>query len=97
MLPPPADALDKRLRQLQPWGVILWPSFLIAGLASGVFFAFVDPLHLRDISLADIVLSRGLGYTLGFFLFWAITAASSAVTWYLLRPLAPSDDEEPLG
>ncbi|NIJ69593.1 hypothetical protein [Xanthomonas sp. 60] len=97
MLPPPADALDKRLRQLEPWGVILWPSFLIAGLASVIFFAFVDPLRLRDISFADIALSRGLGYTLGFFLFWAITAVSSAVTWYLLRPLAPSDDEEPLG
>lgn len=97
MLPPPADALDKRLRRLQPWGVILWPSFLIAGLASVIFFAFVDPLRLRDISFADIALSRGLGYTLGFFLFWAITAVSSAVTWHLLRPLAPSDDEEPLG
>lgn len=97
MLPPPADAPDKRLRRLQPWGVILWPSFLIAGLASVIFFAFVDPLRLRDISFADIALSRGLGYTLGFFLFWAITAVSSAVTWYLWRPLAPSDDEEPLG
>lgn len=88
---------DERLRRLQPWGVVLWPSFIAAGLACMVFFAFVDPLRLRDISFADIAVSRGLGYTLGFFFFWAVTAASSAVTWYLLRPLAPGDDEEPFG
>ena len=31
-------------------------------------------------------ISRGLGYALGFFAFWAATASSSLFTWILLRP-----------
>lgn len=93
----PTSALQRqRQRRLLHWGVILWPSFIAAGLASMVFFAFVDPLRLQDITFAGAALSRELGYSLGFFLFWLLTAASSAVTWYLLRPLR-SDDELPLG
>ena len=94
---PPIDPTPTQRQRLQQWGVILWPSFIAAGLATLVFFAFVDPLRLRDISFADIPLSRELGYTLGFFLFWALTTASSAVTWYLLRPLPADADEVPLG
>ena len=33
-------------------GAILWPSFFAAGVATMVFFAFVDPLALRDIGLS---------------------------------------------
>jgi hypothetical protein len=34
----------------------------------------------------------------GFFMFWAVTALSSAITGYLLRPMpADADDELPLG
>jgi len=44
------------------------------------------------------VISRELGYTAGFFMFWAVTALSSAVTGYLLRPMGDGDDDElPLG
>ena len=34
----------------------------------------------------DLAISRELGYTLGFFMFWLATAASSLFTWILLRP-----------
>ena len=34
----------------------------------------------------DLSMSRELGYTLGFFMFWLATAASSLFTWILLRP-----------
>ena len=51
-----------------------------------VFFAFVDPLALRDMTFPDIEISRGLGYSIGFFMFWLATAASSLFTWILLRP-----------
>lgn len=92
--PPP----PRTYRRLQPWGVILWPSFVAAGLASVVFFAFVDPLQLGRISFPGQVGSREFGYTVGFFMFWSVTAASSAVTWYLLRPLAEDhNDDVPLG
>lgn len=92
------DPPGGRRRQLiQQWGTILWPSFVVAGAASVLFFAFVDPLQLRAISFPEHALSRELGYTLGFFMFWAVTATASGMTWYLLRPLARDDDDVPLG
>ena len=67
-------------------GAILWPSFFAAGVATMLFFAFVDPLALRDISMPHLDISRTGGYTIAFFLFWAATAGSSLFTWILLRP-----------
>ncbi len=67
-------------------GAVLWPSFFSAAVSTMVFFAIVDPLQLRDITFPDIEISRGLGYTIAFFMFWVATAASSLFTWILLRP-----------
>jgi hypothetical protein len=94
-LPDPADVerasaqpgFDHPPRPLaQRIGAILWPSFFAAGVATMVFFAFVDPLALRDISLPRLEIGREAGYTIAFFLFWAATAGSSLFTWILLRP-----------
>ena len=70
----------------QRLGAILWPSFFAAGVATMAFFAFVDPLLLRDLTFPQLEISRGVGYTIGFFVFWACTAGSSLFTWILLRP-----------
>ena len=67
-------------------GAIAWPSFFAAGVATMVFFAFVDPLALRDMTFPGVELSRSMGYSIGFFMFWLATAASSLFTWVLLRP-----------
>ena len=67
-------------------GAIAWPSFFAAGVSTMVFFAFVDPLVLRDMTLPGLPMTRELGYTLGFFVFWLATASSSLFTWILLRP-----------
>ncbi|TBR09844.1 MAG: hypothetical protein EPO46_08660 [Lysobacter sp.] len=67
-------------------GAILWPSFFAAGVATMVFFAYVDPLVLRDMTFPQLTLTRELGYTVGFFTFWLATSASSLFTWILLRP-----------
>src|SRR5690606_8867084 len=67
-------------------GAILWPSFFAAGVCTMVFFAFIDPIELRDMTFPGLPLTRGLGYTIGFFMFWVATAASSLFTWILLRP-----------
>ena len=75
-------------------GAILWPSFFAAGVATMVCFAFVDPLLLRDMTFPQLPLSRGLGYTIGFFAFWGATAGASTFTWLLLRP--PSRFDRPL-
>jgi len=72
----------------QRLGAIAWPSFFAAGVSTMVFFAFVDPLALRDITWPTLKLSRELGYTIGFFMFWLATASSSLFTWILLRPAA---------
>jgi hypothetical protein len=68
-----------------------------------VFFALVDPDDLREITWADLELSRMAGYTIGFFMFWACTFASSLFTWMLLRtPIQgrrrgqPLDGNEPV-
>ncbi|KFN45011.1 hypothetical protein [Arenimonas oryziterrae] len=71
---------------VQRIGAILWPSFFSAGVGTAVFFAFVDPLQLRDITFPEVAISREAGYTIAFFLFWAATAGSSLFTWILLRP-----------
>ena len=71
---------------LQRFGAILWPSFFAAGVATMVFFALVDPDDLREITWAELELSREGGYTIGFFMFWSCTAASSLFTWLLLNP-----------
>jgi hypothetical protein len=77
---PPPRPLVQRL------GAILWPSFFAAAMATVVFFVFVDPLLLRDMTFPELEISRQGGYTLAFFMFWAATASSSLFTWILLRP-----------
>ena len=84
---PARPAADHPPRPMvQRIGAILWPSFFAAGVATMVFFDFVDPLQLRDMTFPELDISRGLGYTIGFFAFWAATASSSLFTWILLRP-----------
>lgn len=78
---PPRPPMTQRV------GAILWPSFFSACIATMVFFAFVDPLALRDITFPELRISREMGYSVAFFLFWAATASSSLFTWLLLlRP-----------
>ena len=77
-------------------GAILWPSFFAAGVCTMVFFAFVDPLVLRDMTFPGLPMTRGLGYSIGFFMFWSATAASSLFTWLLLRPASRFNRAMPL-
>ena len=87
MIHAPQESFDHPPRPLaQRLGAILWPSFFAAGVCTVVFFAFVDPLELRDMTFPRFDLSRGVGYTFGFFMFWLATASSSLFTWILLRP-----------
>ena len=69
----------------QRLGAILWPSFFAAGVATMVFFAFVDPVALRDATFPSLQIDRELGYTLGFFAFWIATGSASTFTWLLLK------------
>ena len=82
----PADAPADAQPRAQVLGAILWPSFFAAGVATMLLFAHFDPLDLRDLIFPDLEIDRGTAYTIGFFLLWACTAASSLFTWLLLRP-----------
>nr|WP_322996945.1 hypothetical protein [Castellaniella sp.] len=74
---------------------ILWPSFLMAGIVSGVVFVLVDPLDL--VFLGELRANRLTVYTLGFFLFWIMTALSSALTLRLApRGVILDDFGDPL-
>ncbi|MBW7925947.1 MAG: hypothetical protein H3C59_14575 [Burkholderiaceae bacterium] len=61
---------------------VLWPAFLMAIVAEGIFFSMIDPRELRVV--ADWLReSRVAAYTVAFFVFWALFAASSGITWFL--------------
>ena len=93
--PEPFDHPPRPL--VQRVGAVLWPSFFAAGVATMVFFANVDPLELAGISFSDLDVSRELGYSIGFFMFWACTASSSLFTWLLLRPRSRFNPRPPSG
>ncbi len=63
---------------------ILWPSFIVAGIATGVFFTLFDPTDLRFFD-REIALTRTAVYSVGFFLFWVFAAGSSALTCFFQR------------
>lgn len=75
----------KEIPRVQLVSAILWPSFLLAGMATSVFFTFLDPVRIFDYE-GEAPLSRMAAYSLGFFLFWLLCAASSAASAYFLRP-----------
>ena len=63
---------------------ILWPAFLVAGMADGLVFSLFDPQDLHVFG-EPVNLGRTAVYSIGFFLFWAFAAASSALTCLLQR------------
>lgn len=63
---------------------ILWPSFIVVGVAEAVFFTLFDPSDLAIFG-ESLELSRLAVYSVGFFLFWLFAAASSAFTCFLQR------------
>ncbi|MBT3430434.1 MAG: hypothetical protein HN428_08395 [Proteobacteria bacterium] len=65
---------------------VLWPSFVMAGLAAMVFFAIFDPFTLMAPTWFPN-LSRLAAYGVGFFMFWALTASSCLLTCFFQRPL----------
>jgi len=64
---------------------VLWPSFLTSGVATILFFVTFDPQVILMASGYESV-SRLGGYTIGFFLFWLLTASTCAMTCYFQRP-----------
>ena len=88
----PISDLDERPRtrqRIRVLGAVLWPSFLVAIAATGIFFANIDPATLRAQTLPNWEISRQAGYTVGFLMFWAVCGASSALTLFLTSTPTP--------
>lgn len=60
---------------------VLWPSFIVAIIASGAFFSAFNPSDLVPFNL-DIDISPIAAYSIGFFLFWLLAFLSSFGTLY---------------
>ena len=72
---------------------VLWPSFLTAGVATILFFTAFDPQTLMAISGYGQI-SRLGGYTIGFFMFWFLTASTCVLTCYFQRPCNTSSESD---
>ena len=60
---------------------VLWPSFMVAIVATGLFFSAFDPDDLYLFG-DQIELSRMGIYSVGFLLFWLVSAISGIGTLY---------------
>ncbi len=69
------------LPKLQMYIVVLWPSFMAAIIATGLFFSAFDPKNLTPFDIDPDINRLGI-YTIGFFVFWGLTALSSLGTLY---------------
>ena len=73
------NGLKQRPTKWQVISITLWLSFLLAGIATGIFFSLVDPESLGScVRLPEI--SRMAAYSIGFFLFWLLTFLSGYIT-----------------
>ena len=81
---------------------VLWPSFVVGGAAEAIFFTVINPQELYLFG-EPVEMGSLATYSIGFFLFWAVAAASSAFTVFLQKsaeeinrcPLEPT--ERPVG
>lgn len=60
---------------------VLWPSFLVAIVATGLFFSAFDPADLYPFG-EDTEVSRLGIYSIGFLFFWLISTISGIGTLY---------------
>lgn len=69
---------------MMKWIQVLWPSFLVAGVAEVLFFTVINPQELYFFG-ERVEFSLVATYSIGFFAFWMICAASSLLTIFLQR------------
>ena len=63
----------------------LWLSFIMAGIATGVFFSAIDPMELKYcVDFPEV--NRTTAYSIGFLLFWLLTASSSLLVMFFIYP-----------
>lgn len=78
-------------RNRQAMAIVVWISFLVAGVGTMLFFAVFDPVELSVMFDEDLEIGREAGYAAGFFFFWFISFTCAALTAWLVRT-APKRD-----
>lgn len=63
---------------------ILWPAFVVAGVAEILFFTMIDPKELYLFG-EPVRLSPLATYSIGFLGFWMVCAASNLLTCFMMR------------
>lgn len=71
---------------------VLWPAFLMAGVAEALVFAVVDPRELHWFGGPAFDWPLAAVYTVSFLIFWVVTATSGALTALLVRSPGASQD-----
>lgn len=61
---------------------VMWPAFLVAAAACGVFFSLFDPQEFWLFG-EHLEISRLGAYSIGFLGFWLVGIASSAISVWL--------------
>lgn len=69
---------------MNKWILVLWPSFLVAGVAEIVFFTLVNPQELYLLG-QPVHFSALATYSIGFFAFWLLCAGASLATLYFAQ------------
>jgi hypothetical protein len=72
-----------QLSNAQIYIAVLWPSFLIAIIATGAFFSAFNPYDLTPFGITLSLTLVGV-YTIGFFLFWMLATIASAASLYFI-------------
>jgi len=71
---------------------VLWPAFLMAGVAEALVFVVVDPAELHWFSADRVDWSLSAIYSATFLIFWAVISIAAALTQLLSSP--PGTDSE---
>jgi hypothetical protein len=71
--------------------LVVWPSFLVAGLIEMLVFSAARPEDMKGFGGALAEMSPTGVYTLAFLIFWTICAAGTVLTLMLA---APTSEEE---
>ena len=72
---------EKQVPRTQKCIAVLWPSFMVAIVATGLFFSAFDPEDLFPFG-EETEISRLGVYSIGFLLFWLFSAISGIGTLY---------------
>lgn len=70
---------------MSKWINLLCLSFITAGLGEITFFTLIDPKQLYLFG-EPVSWSATMVYSLGFFMFWALTALTAGLVALMLKP-----------